>query len=216
MGIPPRDRFCGDVIGGCGRGAAESLRSRCGGRATPPEGRGKRGYAHGMPVVVRLLGPLDVVGGSGPVVIRGVKERSLVVLLALHAGRVVSAAELIAALWDGGPPASAEASLRVLVARVRKAVAGAGAQGVLRTRPPGYLLEVDEVDAHRFERLAARGRAELAAGRAAAAAEVLAEALALWRGECLAEVGTERLRAESARWEEARLGAVEARIEAGL
>jgi DNA-binding SARP family transcriptional activator len=165
---------------------------------------------------VRLLGPLDVVGGTGPVVIRGVKERSLVVLLALHAGRVVSTAELIAALWDGEPPASAEASLRVLVARVRKALDAAGARGELRTRPPGYLLAVDEIDAHRFERLRGQGRAELAAGRPAAAAAVLTEALRLWRGERLAEVGTERLRAESARWEEARLGAVEARIEAEL
>jgi DNA-binding SARP family transcriptional activator len=169
-----------------------------------------------VPVVVRLLGPLEVTGAASPVVVSGVKERSLIVLLALHAGRVVSAADLIAALWDSDPPASAEASLRVLVARVRKALAAAEAQEVLRTRPPGYVLDVDEVDAHRFEQLAARGRAELVAGRADMAAAVLAEALGLWRGERLAEVGTERLRAESARWEEARLGVVEARVEAEL
>jgi DNA-binding SARP family transcriptional activator len=145
-----------------------------------------------------------------------VKERSLIVLLALHAGRTVSASELIDALWDSEPPASAEASLRVLVARVRKVLSTVGAREVLRTRAPGYQLEVDEVDAHRFEQLAARGRAELAAGRADVAAGVLGEALGLWRGGRLAEIGTERLRAESARWEEARLGVMEARVEALL
>jgi DNA-binding SARP family transcriptional activator len=149
-------------------------------------------------------------------VISGAKERALVVLLALRAGRVVPAGRLIEWLWDGQPPASAEAALRVLVSRVRKALARVGAGEVIRTQTPGYLLMVDEVDAPLFEQLAAQARSELAAGQPQTAAATLAEALALWRGERLAEAGCEQLGAESTRWEEARLAAVEARIEADL
>src|SRR4051812_47222581 len=169
-----------------------------------------------MPVLVRLLGPLEVLSDANPVSISGVKERALVVLLALHADRVVSAETLIEALWEPEPPPSAEASLRVLVSRVRKALATAGAIQVVRTRARGYLLDADEVDAHAFEQLSTRGAAELAAGRPREASATLAEALALWRGERLAETGSEALRAESARLEQARLAAMEARIEADL
>ena len=168
------------------------------------------------PVRVRVLGPLDVLCGTTPVAISGRTERALVVLLALHAGHLVPTDTLIEALWGPAPPPSAEASLRVLVARVRKALAGAGARDVVQTRGPGYLLDGAEVDTQLFERLSARGRAELAAGCPRAASATLGEALALWRAERLAETGSAALRAESARLEEARLAAVEARIEADL
>jgi DNA-binding SARP family transcriptional activator len=149
-------------------------------------------------------------------VISGVKERALVVLLALRVGRVVPAKRLIEWVWDGQPPASAEAALRVLVSRVRKALAAAGADEVVRTRTPGYLLMVDEVDVHVFKQLSARGRSELAAGHPQVAAATLSEALGLWRGERLAEDACEQIGAESTRWEEARLAAEEAWLEANL
>jgi DNA-binding SARP family transcriptional activator len=168
------------------------------------------------PVRIRVLGPLEVLCDAIPVAISGRKERALVVLLALHAGRMVPTETLIEALWGPESPVSAEASLRVLVARVRKALAGAGARDVVLTRAPGYLLAGAEVDTQLFERLSAQGRAELAAGRPRAAAATLGEALALWRADRLAETGSEALQAESARLEEARLAAVEARIEADL
>ncbi|MGY1761411.1 FxSxx-COOH system tetratricopeptide repeat protein [Geodermatophilus sp. SYSU D00779] len=168
------------------------------------------------PVRIRVLGPLEVLYDATPVAISGRKERALVVLLALHAGRMVPTESLIEALWGPEPPVSAEASLRVLVARVRKALAGAGARDVVQTRAPGYLLAGAEVDTQLFERLSARGQAELAAGRPRAAAATLGEALALWRADRLAETGSAALQAESARLEEARLAAVEARIEADL
>ena len=167
-------------------------------------------------VRIRVLGPLEVLCGATPVAISGRKERALVVLLALHAGHMVPTDTLIEALWGAGPPPSAEASLRVLVARVRKALAGTGVRDVVRTRAPGYLLDGAEVDTQLFERLSAQGRAELAAGCPRAASATLGEALALWRAERLAETGSAALRAESARLEEARLAAVEARIEADL
>jgi DNA-binding SARP family transcriptional activator len=167
-------------------------------------------------VEVRVLGPLEVVCGEMPVTVPGGKERALVVRLALEAGRVVSRERLFDSLWEGEPPASAAASLRVLVSRVRKVLAGAGAGDALETRAPGYVLWADDVDAIRFESLASRGKQEVAEGRPAQAAVTLAVALGLWRGDRLAEASTADLRSASARLEQVRLAAVEARIEADL
>ena len=169
-----------------------------------------------MPVVVRVLGPLEVICDGAQIVIHGGKERALLVRLALQAGRAVPVGALVEALWDGEPPASAEASLRVLVSRVRKTLAAAGTVHAIGTSSQGYFLAADDVDVVRFETLSARGRAELADGRPVPAAATLAEAVALWRGERLAEVTSARLQAEADRLEDARLSAVEARIDADL
>jgi tetratricopeptide (TPR) repeat protein len=87
------------------------------------------------------------------------------------------------------------------------------------TRAPGYLLGVDPevVDAVRFERLAADGRRALEAGQPVVAAEALAAALRLWRGEAYGEFAdVSALRAEAARLEQVRLAAVADRVEADL
>ena len=123
-------------------------------------------------LVVRLLGPLEVACGDRPVRIGAAKERLLLVLLALNAGRVVAAERLIDALWGEDPPESAGVSLRVLISRLRKSLAAAGCDHVIHARPPGYVLVGDavDVDVDRFQALAARGTAQLAAGSARAAA----------------------------------------------
>ena len=76
------------------------------------------------------------------------------------------------------------------MSRLRKALAhGNGADGVLHTRDRGYQFKLDpeRLDAYRFERLIADGRAELTGGRADRAAELLERALALWRGPPLGD-----------------------------
>ncbi|MFN8203098.1 MAG: BTAD domain-containing putative transcriptional regulator [Solirubrobacteraceae bacterium] len=76
--------------------------------------------------------------------------------------------------------------------------------------PGGYRLAVepDAVDAARFERLADDGGAALARGDHAAAADLLAEALALWRGPALADVPDSTIaQAAAAALEARRLGA---------
>ena len=171
---------------------------------------------NGMPLGVRVLGPLEVVCDGQPVVVPGAKERALLVRLALQAGRVVSTDRLIETLWDGDPPASAEASLRVLVSRLRRALAAAGADHAIGTCSPGYLLVADEVDVAQFAALSAQGRRDLAQVRPGVASTRLAEALALWRGERLAEVGTAYLGAESDRLEEVRVSVLQDRIGADL
>ena len=82
----------------------------------------------------------------------------------------------------------------------------------------GYRLDVprDEVDAFRFEDAVAHARS-LLESRPAEAAELLGEALALWRGHPYADVpGSARLEVEARRLEQLRLGAVEDRMEAEL
>ncbi|MEU7788326.1 BTAD domain-containing putative transcriptional regulator [Amycolatopsis sp. NPDC049159] len=135
---------------------------------------------------VALLGPLRAAEDDGtPIDIGGARLRMLLARLALDAGRAVSADALVDGLWGGEPPSDAANALQSLVSRLRKALPVAVESG-----PGGYRLAVsrEEVDAERFERLAADGRRELAAGRDAYAAELLAEALGLWHGDALADV----------------------------
>ncbi|MCR6481483.1 winged helix-turn-helix domain-containing protein [Amycolatopsis sp. OK19-0408] len=135
---------------------------------------------------VALLGPLRATRDDGtPIDIGGARLRMLLARLALDAGRAVPADTLVDGLWGGEPPADAANALQSLVSRLRKALPVAVESG-----PGGYRLGLarEDVDAERFERLAAEGRRELAAGRDTHAAELLAEALALWQGAALADV----------------------------
>ena len=113
----------------------------------------------------------------------------------------------------------AQHTLDVYVSRLRKTL-DADAEGhALETRPGGYCLHVGDgqLDVHRFERLVAEGRRELAVGAPAQAAASLRAALALWRGQVLADLSDEPFaRVEIARLKELRLGVIEDRIESDL
>src|SRR5262245_32080790 len=103
------------------------------------------------PVQFRILGPLEVSGDDGPLPLGGQKQRAVLALLLLNAGRVVSTDTLIDALWGEAPPRTATTSLQNFVVGLRKVL---GSE-TLVTRPPGYVLAVDadQVDVARFERL---------------------------------------------------------------
>jgi DNA-binding SARP family transcriptional activator len=156
------------------------------------------------------------------VVIGGPRVRAVLALLLAELGRVVSVGALVDGLWGERTPADAERTVRAYVSRLRKALqpaAGPAAQGLVVTRPPGYQLRVDPdaVDAGRFERLAVAGRQALESGRPAEAAQSLAAALQLWRGDAYGEFGDIAvLSAEAARLERLRLAAVTDRIDADL
>jgi predicted ATPase/DNA-binding SARP family transcriptional activator len=175
-------------------------------------------------VEFRILGPLEVLDDHGrPLILGGAKQRALLAVLLLHAGQVVSAERLVDELWGEEPSERARSVLQVHVANLRKVLEPArprrSAVGVLRTQPPGYLVEVghDDLDLGRFERLAEQGRAALAAGDPEEAAGLLRAALELWRGPALADVVLKANgQGEVARLEERRLAALEDRIQAEL
>ena len=168
----------------------------------------------------RILGPLEVLNDDGvPVAVGGSRERAVVALLLLSANRVVSSERLADDLWGEHPPEGAAHALRVHVSRLRKALREAGDDGMVVTQPPGYLIRVDPaaVDAVSFESLVAEAHEQSAGGHQEKAAATLREALGLWRGPALADVADAPLaRAEAARLEEARLAALEGRVEADL
>jgi predicted ATPase/DNA-binding SARP family transcriptional activator len=165
----------------------------------------------------RILGSVEVADDGGVKDLGGLRERSLLARLLLAAGQVVSADRLADDLWAGEPPPHYMATLRVYISRLRRAL-GSGS-GAVATSPPGYriVLADGQLDAQRFDSLVAAAAADMAGGRPEAAAARLREALALWRGPALSDVADFAFaQADAIRLEEARLSAVEDRVEADL
>jgi DNA-binding SARP family transcriptional activator len=160
-----------------------------------------------------VLGPVEVCRGAEAIPVGGGRPRALLALLALRAGRVVPVERLVDDLWGDDVPDSAVKMVQIAVSSLRKVLG----PGVVVTRPPGYLLDLDggSLDLHEFEELHRRGRLQLPRDPAAAV-ETLMAALALWRGPALAEFSEPFAAVEAARLEEARLDCLEDRIDACL
>ncbi|WUH92176.1 winged helix-turn-helix domain-containing protein [Streptomyces sp. NBC_00433] len=162
-----------------------------------------------------ILGATRAQGTDGAdVALGGPRRRALLALLLLDAGWPVSGERLVDGLYGEDPPAGVGNAVQSQISRLRQ-VLPVPIEGL----PAGYRLAVDpdEVDAHRFQRLSAQGREALASGEPALAARLLREALALWRGPALVDVGDAPFAAaQVVRLEELRTGAVEDRIEAEL
>ncbi|MET9484694.1 BTAD domain-containing putative transcriptional regulator [Streptomyces sp. NPDC006638] len=161
----------------------------------------------------RLLGTAQAFQDDGtPVALGGARLRALLTVLALRAGRSVPVGVLVGEVWDGDPPADAVAALQALVGRLRRAL---GRDAVVSSEG-GYRLTADEddVDLHRFGRLAGEGARALEDGDAGKAAVLLDEALALWHGPALADLPDRA--SEVLRWDTRRLEARRARLTAAL
>lgn len=170
----------------------------------------------------RVLGPLEVLEGGRALCLGGRKQRVLLAVLVMHAGRVVSSERLCEALWGSDPPRGWASTLQVHVSNLRKAldpevVCGHRSARIV-TRAPGYVLVAapGQVDVRRFKDLVAEaGRAT--GGSHCDIAFLLGEALSLWRGPMLADlVDNPVIRAGVVGMEEVRMAAVEDRIEAEL
>jgi DNA-binding SARP family transcriptional activator len=148
----------------------------------------------------RILGPLEVSDETGHVALGGPRQRGLLAILVLEAGRVVATDRLIDLLWGEEAPKTATASLQNTVARLRRVLGS----DVLVTHAPGYVLkaEPDQIDARRFERTLADARRLPAEERR----DRLQAALDLWRGPALAEFAFDDFaQSETRRLEDLRL-----------
>lgn len=176
------------------------------------------------PMRIGLLGPLSLRLNQRPVTTSAPKQRQVVALLALNAGRVVTGPTLIEELWGDHPPRSYATTLQTYILQLRNALAAAdsgnrGARQILSTSHYGYLLEEDacQTDVEVFNHHLRAGRAAAEASDHRLASQELGRALQLWRGPALVDVRMGRvLEIEAASLEESRLGALERRIEADL
>jgi DNA-binding SARP family transcriptional activator len=155
------------------------------------------------------------------------KRRALLTLLLLHANRRFPICTLIGELWDGRPPQSAVATVQMYVSGLRRVLdpghsrdgGDARRHPLLLTSGDGYLLRVrpGELDLDRFRGLVGLGRDLRAAGDCASAAKSFHQALALWRGIPLGDLGQACLPAHyTVRLEEERLALVHDRIGADI
>src|SRR5215216_933779 len=171
----------------------------------------------------RLLGPLEVWDGDEQIDLGGAQQRALLALLLLNANRTVRRAQVIDWLWDTEPPRTAGDLVLQYVSRLRRALrrcrTAEGSSRRLLTHASGYLLQVepDELDLDRFERLVDQAHQAIATHDLDVATGTLRQALGLWRGPALANLPLSlAVGAESARLEEARLVALEERLEVDL
>ena len=150
-----------------------------------------------MAIEIRLLGSLEALVDGEPVEPGPPQQRTLLALLALHAGTAVRLAAIDGALWEEGPPPSATKVVQTYVSRLRKLL---GADSI-KLAPSGYTLDgYVVVDALRFRDLVERRE--------------LAQALALWRGSALSDVPA--LAADARQLDELRVSAIEDRVAAEL
>jgi len=167
----------------------------------------------------RILGHLEVQAPDGWTAISAPKWRSLLACLLVRPGQLVPTDSLIFELWGDNPPSTANNMVSIYVHRLRKEVIGDADGQTLVHLAPGYLLRVapGDLDSQVFESLVAAGRSALAAGEPERAAELLAEALGLWRGPLLADVPLSPMLAGHVNQAaERRLDTTELRIQADL
>jgi YVTN family beta-propeller protein len=162
---------------------------------------------------ISVLGPIRVTLGGHPLRLPA-KQRILLAVLALQPNRTISTEQLVQALWGEDPPESAVKTLQTHVFQLRRVLATGQSHDpsglAIVTDGRGYRLEVDplSIDSERFQRLVAEGRN--AGSNPARAATVLSDALALWRGEGLPDIGDDPVAsAELLRLGELRASAVD-------
>jgi DNA-binding SARP family transcriptional activator len=142
-------------------------------------------------VYFRILGPLEVTGPGGTIVLSAEKQRTVLGVLLLHPNEVVSQAQFADELWGERQPRSAVKLVQTYIAKLRSMLQAA----TIETRPPGCVLRLAEgaLDAAQFRRLVGQGRYGVEAGEPRQALHKFNEALLLWRGPALADVRFESL-----------------------
>ena len=175
-----------------------------------------------MGLEFRILGALEVTYDGAAVPVTSRRQRALLALLLLRANSVVSMDQIAEVVWPQQAPANPVNSAQVTMSRLRRALWNGRppeAECALSTAPPGYVLRLprNRLDLTLFEERLDRARGFSAAGDPRAAAELLRDAIGLWRGRPLGEFACEPFfDREVARLEEMLADAIEERIDAEL
>jgi DNA-binding SARP family transcriptional activator/tetratricopeptide (TPR) repeat protein len=150
-----------------------------------------------------ILGPLQVSESGRVVAITAGRDRVVLAMLLLRPGQIVATDELIDALWDDDPPATARGQLQTCVSRLRRTLP----PGAILTDPAGYGIRIgngDDLDSLTFARLMAGARSS-----DGTAGKHLSEALRLWRGAALAGIDSRAVRHQAAVLDEQHATAIE-------
>jgi DNA-binding SARP family transcriptional activator len=141
-----------------------------------------------------VLGALDVVIAREPVSIPAPKQRIALATLLMRANNYVSLDQLVETMWDGKSPVNARSTVHTHITRLRRSLGTEGSR-LIQTRDQGYLFSADHesLDVLRFSDLLDRAAQAARAGAAAREADLLRQALSLWRGPVLANVPSETL-----------------------
>jgi len=171
----------------------------------------------------RLLGPMEITVGGEPVAVPGAAERALLVQLLLSPGRTIPATMLVDRLWsESALPVDPMNALQIRVSKLRRSLKAHGVDDVVNRDGVGYRATVDptSVDAVEFAARIRQARATAAGAGEAYGSEHLEaydDALALWRGEPLADFASDQwATAEVARLTGLRLTALTERAHIAL
>ena len=150
-----------------------------------------------------ILGPLRLTDSGREVAITAGRDRVVLAMLLLRPGQIVGTDDLIDAVWEDRPPATARGQLQTCVSRLRRTLP----PGAILTDPAGYGIRIadDELDAAEFSGLVAQAGAAEPEG----ARKLLREALAQWRGPALAGLDARAVRRRAAVLDEQHAVAIE-------
>ncbi|MFD9726984.1 BTAD domain-containing putative transcriptional regulator [Streptomyces sp. NPDC059072] len=138
----------------------------------------------------------------------GARQRTVLTMLLLAPGRIVSVDSLIDTVWPSGAPTTARNQIAICVAGLRKVFKGASdSMPLITTSHPGYVLNPLEhrIDVVAFDDAVRQARELARSGKNTEACDAYAEALSLWRGRALEGVTGPRVEQEATRLEELRL-----------
>lgn len=179
-----------------------------------------------MRIEINVLGPLEAFVAGRPTVPTAPKERQVLALFALNAGKVMPSSVLVDEIWGDSPPRVPLASLHTYILHLRQRLdrelvdaETLSGKDILLTVPGGYTLDIPamNVDAGRYERMVEAGRGAAERGDYPTAAEAFTEGLKEWRGEALLDVLVgPQLQVERTRLEESRLSILDLRIDLDL
>ncbi|MFJ4629719.1 BTAD domain-containing putative transcriptional regulator [Streptomyces sp. NPDC088847] len=166
----------------------------------------------------QVLGELKVFGGRGTVPVTAGRQQVILAALLLESGRLQNRDHLIRLLWAEDPPETARTQVQICVSRMRKTLTAAGVEATIETRPPGYVLQIDDaaLDLNVFRRTVGEAAVLGGEGRTAEAAALLRAAVGLWCGPCLNGIPSDELARIAEHIDEERLAATESFIELEL